>query len=79
MFLAVALVAFPTALVIKERRRNAIFGLLIVVGQILPFLKFTIVRYHPIQIIAIHLSLVLMALLVSHSRKGQGVIRTPQL
>ena len=79
VFLAVALVAFPTALVIKERRRNAIFGLLIVVGQILPFLKFTIVRYHPIQIIAIHLSLVLMALLVSHSRKGQGVIRTPQL
>ncbi len=79
VFLAVALVAFPKALVIKERRRNTVVGLMIVVGQILPFLKFTIVRYHPIQIVAIHLSLVLMALLVSHSRKGQGVVRTSQL
>lgn len=77
VFLTVALVAFPTGLVMKERRRNTIFGLLIVVGQVLPFLKFTIVRYHPIQIIAIHLSLVLMALLVSHSREREGIVPTP--
>lgn len=77
-FIVVAMV-FPTALHSKERRSNAVVGLLIVVGQVIPFLKFTIVRYHPIQIIAIHLSLVLMALLVSHSRKGQGVVRTSQL
>lgn len=78
-FFVVVAMVFPTALRSKERWGNAVVGLLIVVGQVIPFLKFNIVRYHPIQIIAIHLSLVLMALLVSHSRKRQGIVRTPQL
>lgn len=74
LFFAVAVAVFPKALRLRRSRRNAALGILIVVGQLVPFLKFTIVRYHPIQIIAIHLSLVLMALLLSHRRETQGAV-----
>ena len=41
------------------------FALVVVAAQAVPFLKYTIVRYHPIQIVAIHLTAILVMLYLS--------------
>jgi len=41
------------------------FAFVVITAQAVPFLKYTIVRYHPIQIVAIHLTAILMMLYLS--------------
>ncbi len=62
-------------IVLGSWRRNIfritfLIGASVVAGQVLPFLKYSVVRYHPIQVVAIHLSLILMALLVSNEKRS---------
>jgi hypothetical protein len=68
MFWIVIAVAFGVWLRTKQCVLYSGIFALVIGGQIAPFLKYNIVRYHPIQIVAIHLSAILIVLyLTSHT------------
>jgi len=49
----------------RKQMLRLVFALAVVAAQAVPFLKYTIVRYHPIQIVAIHLTAILVMLYLS--------------
>lgn len=81
--LALAFVGFWALIVLMLTRRweslrvgkAAVLGKVLWLGvvgaQVLPFVKFTVVRYHPIQIIAIHLTALVVALQLSFRSKTE--------
>jgi hypothetical protein len=46
------------------------FAAMVIAAQAAPFLKYTIVRYHPIQIVAIHLTAILVMLYLTSSSRS---------
>jgi hypothetical protein len=48
------------------------FAVMVIAAQAAPFLKYTIVRYHPIQIVAIHLTAVLVMLYLTSSSRSDN-------
>jgi len=61
---------------IRNRLSNGKFAgllLLVIVGQVVPFLNYTVFRYFPVHIVAIQLSLALVGMvLVAESRKPES-------
>lgn len=72
MFWIVIAIAFGVWLRTKQCVLYSGIFALVIVGQIAPFLKYNIVRYHPIQIVAIHLSAILIVLYLTSETYVQG-------
>jgi hypothetical protein len=71
MFWTIIFIACGVLLRSKQRVLHSGIFALVIVGQIAPFLKYNIVRYHPIQIVAIHLSAILIVLYLTSETYAQ--------